>query len=106
MAKRIWKYMLELKDEQTIMMPAGAMILSVQTQKDMPMLWAMVDPTRAFSPRRFAVFGTGSNEFDANGLAFLGTIQQRAGGLVWHVFERMIYTLPLIDRPIMGRENG
>lgn len=90
MAKRIWKYTLELKDEQTIMMPAGAMILSVQTQKGVPMLWALVDPTHTTTPRRFAVFGTGVDEFEVNGLTFIGTIQQRSGGLVWHVFERVV----------------
>lgn len=44
MNKTIWKFELETTGNQTLKMPIGAEILSVQTQFDKPCLWALVEP--------------------------------------------------------------
>ena len=41
MKKKIYKYPLEVQDEQVVMLPTGAKILTVQSQKDRPCLWAL-----------------------------------------------------------------
>lgn len=42
--KKIYKYRIEVTDDQNIEMPVGAKILTVQTQNGVPCIWAMVDP--------------------------------------------------------------
>ena len=88
--KRIWKYPLDVTDEQGITMPDGAVILTVQTQNEKPCLWAIVDPLAPHRIRRFAMIGTG-NPADVldviPGPHYVGTFQLMGGGLVFHVFE-------------------
>lgn len=83
----IWKYPLEITDEQTIELPQRSEILSVQMQNGVPTIWALVDP-KAPGPKvkqKIGIFGTG-NPIDGVLFkqAFIGTVQQ--GSLVWHVF--------------------
>lgn len=83
----IWKFELEVTDEQSIEMPYGAEILSVQWQRDKLCVWAMVSPTTlSKSNRSFVIFGTGHSIPDNLNAQFLGTVQDNFG-LVWHVFE-------------------
>ena len=42
--KTIWKFELELRTIQHVIMPAGAVILTAQMQKDKLCIWALVDP--------------------------------------------------------------
>ena len=85
MAKTIWKYPFEIKDDLTIEMPAGAEILSVQVQHGEPCIWVLVDPSNKWDVRHFMVRGTGhSVDFDGR---FIGTIQIMGGSLVFHLFE-------------------
>ena len=90
--KTIWKFELELTDRQSIIMPTGAQILSVQMQSvggRVPGLyvWALVDGsvTGSEEPREFAVIGTG-NPCWCDGWDFVGTVQERC--FVWHVFTK------------------
>lgn len=88
MAKTIWKYDFETTDEQTIEMPSGGEILSVQTQADSPKMWVLLDPTNPKEKRRFRIFGTGHPiSGDTSSLHFIGTYQLRSGSLVFHIFE-------------------
>lgn len=81
----IWKYELAIIDEQTIEMPAGAVILTVQVQDGKLCLWAKVNTVHLVkTKRKIAVVGTG-NSFDGIG-AYIGTAQLGPG--VWHVFEK------------------
>jgi hypothetical protein len=41
---RIYKYQLETTGVQEIEMPQGAIILSLQTQNEVPCIWALVNP--------------------------------------------------------------
>jgi hypothetical protein len=83
--KRIYKYPLEMTDEQIIHLPLGAVPLCVQMQAG-PCLWAMVDDTEPTEPRLVRVIGTGHPIPDADRLGYVGTYQFHGGALVFHVF--------------------
>ncbi len=90
MQKKIFKYPVEINDTITIDLPLGARILSVQTQNNSPMMWALVDPTEPTVPRNFEVFGTGHpiNYDTGTDRRFVGTFQINGGSHVFHLFER------------------
>lgn len=83
---RIWKWTLVTTDLQALQMPAGAKILSVQTQGENAQLWALCDDTTAKEVRHFAIYGTGNPMPDEPGI-YVGTYQLMGGQLVFHVFE-------------------
>lgn len=85
---RIWKYELEITDEQTVEMPRGAKVLSVANQGGKLCLWAEVDPSERIVVRHFLVIGTGhqiTEDFDLR--KFVGTVLMEP--FVWHVFEAL-----------------
>lgn len=82
----IWKFPLEVTDEQIVRMPAGSTILAVQVQQGTPCLWAKVDPESEQYDRRIFIHGTGhALHPDAN--FHLGTFQLLDGRFVGHVFS-------------------
>lgn len=83
MARQVWKYDVE---SGSVSMPVGAELLSVQMQRGVITLWALVDPAAPAVHRSFVVVGTGQDLPDGD-LVYRGTIQ--AGAFVWHVFERL-----------------
>jgi len=89
MEKTILKFELETTDNQIIEMPVNAEILTVQTQNEVPCIWALVDPTKPKEKRFIEVFGTGHDvHYDMGvGRNYLGTYQLHGGSLVFHVFE-------------------
>lgn len=83
----IWKYALEVTDEQAVEMPQHARLLSVQAQGDALCVWALVNPTADREVRRFYVYGTGQPLPKAmQSQVYIGTAQQHGGALVWHLF--------------------
>jgi len=82
MAKRILKYQLE---EKQILMPKGAIILTVQIQYEVPVIWAMCDDTAENEVREFIIQTTGSAIYTAHPLGYISTFQYN--GFVGHVFE-------------------
>ena len=86
--KTIWKYTLEAEDTQTILMPEGAQLLCVQSQKGQPCLWALIEEqNKLLVPRKIIIHGTGHRADDANAVNYVGTFQLRDGLLVFHVFD-------------------
>jgi hypothetical protein len=88
----IWKFSLQIADRQTVTMPVGAEILSVQDQAGGLQLWAVVVPEEERREKRvIEIVGMGNPMADvlAEGLSrvHLATVQVRGGALVWHVFE-------------------
>lgn len=84
----VWKYALEATDWQTIEMPGGAEVLTVQVQHGEPVLWALVDPDNELMERTFRMAGTGHRNLAYFGLGrYVGTFQLEDGGLVFHVWE-------------------
>ncbi len=85
MPKTIWKFVLEVTDEQEINMPVCAKVIHVGVQGGLDLcIWAIVDPTADLAPRRFLIFGTG-NPMPVRPGNYLGTAH--VGQFVWHVFE-------------------
>lgn len=89
---RIYKYRLEVADRQTIWMPKGAKILTVQDQGEAGLLslWAQVDETIGeVEDRVIAIYGTGNIMPVAQEEIgeYIATAQTHNGMLVWHVFE-------------------
>lgn len=95
--KIIYKYELPIAYDAEVQMPAGAQVLCVQTQNEVPHLWAIVDPTACVEKRHFRVLGTGqpfatgagSLAFDDEPLgSYIGTFQLQGGRWVFHAFEK------------------
>jgi len=84
--KTIHKHTVPVDD--VLDLPAGAEILTVQVQDDVPRLWVLVNPDYTETePRRICTYGTGHPiEGDVE---YIGTFQLRDGSLVFHVFEVM-----------------
>lgn len=90
MNKTIWKFPLVAEQVQTIEMPLGSEILTVQEQFNEPVMWAVVDPSKGKEFRFFEVFGTGHfmTELDKNKTRkYISTFQVDSGNYVFHVFE-------------------
>lgn len=72
-------------------MPKGAQILSVGTQRNAPVMWALCNTEAEMVGRKIEIFGTGNpvpDNVDAeHNHKFLGSFQLYEGGFVGHVFE-------------------
>ena len=85
----IWKYPIGPGPlTMNIMMPKDAEILSMQLQRGMPTMWAMVDPDAPRVTRQIRTYPTGGfhSGFEEAG-EFLGTYQLEDMELVYHVFD-------------------
>ena len=87
MKSRVWKYPLMLVESQVMKMPTDSVILSVQVQRGQICIWAQGNPLNKYEDRVIEMYGTGHVFGDAEGLKYLGTVQQRS--FVWHIYERM-----------------
>lgn len=89
----IWKFPIKVMDFQTVEMPLGAQIISVQPQNGVLCMWALVDSEQNKKElRRLWVFGTGNpiegsayDAFHQGKMIHLATVKD--GSFVWHVFE-------------------
>jgi len=79
--KRIYKYKLE----DSVEMPIGAKILSIQMQNNRPYIWALVDTDAECEFRHFEIIGTGHDFPEADNFTYINTFQD--GPFVWHIFE-------------------
>lgn len=89
--KSIWKFPLQDQPgRQIVEMPKGARILSLQMQRGVPTIWALVDlPTieDELPCQAFFIYGTGWEMPDSPG-DYVGTYQSVSGRYVWHVFAQ------------------
>ena len=85
----IYKYPVSIKDHFNLELPKDAKILSIQIQRDMPNLWAMVDSETEKEKRYFRLVGTGHplGEDYLRIINYIGTFQMGNGALVFHLFE-------------------
>ncbi len=86
---RIWKWTLTAADRQTLMLPTGAQLLTVQMQHGRPQVWALCDDAQdvwKVEPRTIAIYGTGNPMPERPG-KYLSTFQVDDGALVFHAFE-------------------
>ncbi len=90
--KTIWKFELKVLDEQKIIVPIGAEILTVQVQYKFPCLWVLVDTTKEKEERIIQMFGTGHPMPFKEGITarkYIGTFLLDENKFVAHVFELM-----------------
>lgn len=80
----IYKYELEIRENQWVDLPYGAQLLSVGEQNGKLFVWARVDRERQGDAILFRIYGTGLL-FELDPGRFLGTVQMQ-NGLVWHVY--------------------
>ncbi len=83
---RIWKWQIEVTDQQHILAPVGAKFLDVQMQNGECCIWALCDEHAENKPRKIAIYGTGNPVPDDPG-EYIATFQMSGGALVFHVFE-------------------
>lgn len=89
--KTVYKYPLRLINKQTIKMPEGAVILTVDIQDNQMQLWALVDvdPDKYDIDYTFYIVETGQ---DAQHIqypnGYIGTVFFNRQDLVFHVFQR------------------
>ena len=87
--KAIYKYPLEVLGSQPLALPASSIMLTVQTQREVPCIWAIVDleDVRSANTKVYTVkiYGTGHKHEKIEG-RYLGTFQLHGGGFVGHVF--------------------
>jgi len=83
--KTICEFQLGFTMEQCLNMPQNAEIVAFQTQRDIPTIWAVIDPEAKYIPRYFYLSETGSSLPDSC-LKYIGTIQTVIGA-VYHLFE-------------------
>ena len=82
--KTVYKYNLASTDVQELILPAGAVILSVEEQYGDIVLYALVDTEEAkMQPRTIYIHGTGHEVY---GEYFIGTVKLLEGSLMFHVF--------------------
>ena len=96
----IWKFKLEITDEQILEMPKGAIFTSVDKiaeptqhsrfdREDRLYLWAIVDSEARKENRTIYIYGTGQplRPVHKNKKDFIGTVVTEGGQLIWHVFH-------------------
>ncbi len=82
---RIYKYGLEAKLLQTVELPIGSQILSIQMQFGRPTIWAMHEQNENKATVEVRLVATGE-EFDIENWRYIETVQD--GEFVWHIFMR------------------
>ena len=87
--RAIWKYPLEVVEEQKIETPPVWKPIHVDYQYGGLRLWAEVEVGEVLGPeviRTIFIVGTG-HPFDSEGLTYIGSAIDPTDPLVWHVYE-------------------
>jgi hypothetical protein len=83
--KTIWKYTLEITDQQFVEVPDGSELLTVQMQNGTPQLWVKCYSENPKISKRIRIYGTG-HKLWVDDETYLATFQVCDGDLVFHVF--------------------
>ena len=89
--KTIYKCLIPSSGRFTLPLPKNSLILTVQVQRESPVVWALVDTEKAIVKRKFCSIGTGEKINDGleDDLFYIGSFQLNDGELVFHLFEIM-----------------
>jgi len=82
--KPIWKFALEVADEQTLTLPIGAKPLCVHLQRGTPCVWFEVNPEIATEEAKIYTVGTG--HWPPGNAQYIGSYQHLEGYFVGHVY--------------------
>ena len=83
----IWKYELSITDDIEVEMPAYSEVLYFAMQDNTPCIWVIVEPESKPIIKKFKLFGTGYDIYDAHKLRYIGTVLLFNGAQVYHLFE-------------------
>lgn len=85
--RKVWKYQLIGQEETCIELPINSKVLSCQVQHGRICLWVEIDEEQIGNPckRTFHIFGT--DQPIPDGFEYVGTVQEREGYLIWHIYE-------------------
>lgn len=95
--RTIWKHsvpvdspLVGVKGDFSLALPAGAVVLCVQTQGGEPYVWAECDPEQPKVERKFRLVGTGHPMPEpVSALRYIGTFQLHEGHFVGHLYEQL-----------------
>lgn len=93
MKGKIWKYHLQTSGRQSLSLPSGSTVLTVQVQNNTLVLWAVVpaDSNMRYDSRTFHVVMTGEDMptpwYAHHSLHYISTVQNN--GIVAHIFEEV-----------------
>ena len=90
--KKIFRYPLQIIDEQVIKIPCGGKILSVKEKDNELSLWVLVETDNLNLPinTKITIVGTGWPADHIDDHIFIDTVITHMGQMVWHVFERKV----------------
>jgi len=84
------KYPLTLIDTQSLILPRGARILTVQPQHETPVMWALIDPEEPATEKyTIVMYGTG-HPIGIDPGHYISTFQSYSGRYVFHVFTASV----------------
>ena len=83
----IWKYELEIKDTQQLSIPSKAKMLTVETIRNSPWLFVLVNPLAEKIRRTIRVYDTEDTIKAEDNGKYVGTYQQDNGIFVFHIFD-------------------
>ena len=88
--KRIFKYQLDIIDNQIIKLPKGGKILSVHNQNETICIWAEIDDEEKETVGvEVVIVGTGNPMILLGGETFLGTVLHGyQSKFVWHIYYK------------------
>jgi hypothetical protein len=84
--RAIYKYQLEVKDEQRVRMHSKAQLLHVAVQHGKVCLWTLVNLDLPLTDRQIFISGTGHPIQAPYGTKYVGTFMLLEGNFVGHVF--------------------
>jgi len=85
--KTIWKFELTPNRVQSVPLPSGAQILTVQARNDSaPLMWVLADPDLPPRERYLGIYTTNTAVPDDPG-RYIGTFVIYDGSLEFHLFE-------------------
>jgi len=88
--KKIFKYRIEVKDEQVISIPKNSRILSVEEQFGQIVIYAVINTTEERTENySIIIHGTGHPANDIDDCNFLDTVKLENGALMFHVFYKI-----------------
>lgn len=82
--KTIWKYNLDVKDEQVIIVPRCGIPLSVQVQSGILTIWVAINDRIDKVSQLIKICGTGHSLDNMEAYKYVSTVQ--IDSFVWHVF--------------------
>jgi hypothetical protein len=82
----IFKYPVQMTEDFTVRLPAGAKVIHVDVQRGQPQMWVRVDTDQPERHQAFGVFGTGHDmsKHPVAAAPHLGTFMLE--NLVFHLF--------------------